>query len=159
MDNKYWKSENELDEGIDGINGPRSYEVHKHSDLTEIQANKAQEDFTNYFYCPICGKESLLKEAVIRKLVLNRSFGFRNAAMPGWMKISASEESCYIRVCPQCETKRLPEDVFERSYVGNAIETRKGKIRAAENSGCMVFLATIVGIASLACWMLGIIIK
>lgn len=158
MDNKYWRSENELEDGIDGITRPTPYKVLKQPVLTEAQINKAQEDFTNYFYCPVCGKKSLIKDAVIKRYILNKSIGLGNAAMPGWMKISASTDSCYIRVCPQCETKRLPNDVFVRAYEGNAIENRKGKIRAVENSGCMVIMVSIVGFASLACWIVCLII-
>lgn len=156
MDNKYWRSENELEEGIYGIKRPTPYEVFEQPDLTKEQTNKAQEDFTKYFYCPVCGKKSLIQDAVIKRYILNKSFGLGNAAMPGWMKISASVDSCYIRVCTQCETKRLSDDALFRAYDGNAIETRKGKIRAAENSGCMV--AAIFSIASIACWIVCLII-
>ncbi len=154
MDNKYWRAENELEEGFYGIKEPTPYEVSKQPDLAEAPISKTQEDFTKYFYCPICGKKALIKDAIIRRHVLNKSFGLGNAAMPGWMKISVSVDACYIRVCPQCENKGLSKDAFFRAYDGNAIENRKGKIRAAENSGCMVILASIAGIASIACWMI-----
>ena len=156
MDNKYWRSENELDDGIDGVTKPFPYEVRKQPVLTEAQISKERVDFTNYFYCPVCGKKSLIKDAVIKKYILDRSFGLGNAAMPGWMKISASTDYCYIRVCPQCEAKILPNDVIVRAYEGNAIENRKGKIRAAENSGsgCMVLVGTIITAVSAACWIL-----
>lgn len=113
-------------------------------------------DSENYFYCPVCGKKTLIKDAVIRKYTLNKSFGLDNAAMPGWMKISASVDYCYIRVCPQCEAKPLSDDAFVRASDGNAIENRKGKIRAAENSGsgCMVLVGTIITAVSAACWIL-----
>jgi hypothetical protein len=78
--------------------------------------------------------------------------------MPGLMKISASTEYCYIRVCPDCEAKKLPEDAIFRAYDGNAIENRKGKIRAAENSGCMVIAGAIITIASVACWIVCFIV-
>jgi len=158
MDNKYWRSENELGEGIDGIKGPTPYEVSNQPKLTGALTNKVEEDFTKYFYCPVCGKKSLINDAVTRRFILNRSFGLDNALMPGWMKIKASTEACYIRVCPQCETKRLPDDAFFRAYDGNAIETRKGKIRAAENSGCIVLLTVTTALSSLACWGLILIL-
>ena len=160
MDNKYCRSENELDDGIDGVKRPIPYEVRKQPNLTEAQISKEQVDFTNFFYCPVCGKKSLIKDAVIKKYILDRSFGLGNAAMPGWMKISASTDYCYIRVCSDCEAKKLPNDAIFRAYEGNAIENRKGKIRAAENSGsgCMVLVGTIITVASAACWVVCMII-
>ena len=160
MDNKYWRSENELDDGIDGVKRPIPYEVRKQPNLTEAQVSKEQVDFTNYFSCPVCGKKSLIKDAVIKRHILNKSFRLDNAAMPGWMKISASTEYCYIRVCSDCEAKKLPNDAIFRAYEGNAIENRKGKIRAAENSGsgCMVLVGTIITVASAACWVVCMII-
>lgn len=150
MDNKYWRAENELEEGIYGIKRPTPHEIFKKPDLTEEQINKAQENFKKYFYCPVCGKKSLIEDAVIKRYILNKFFGLGNAAMPEWMKISASMESCYIRVCPQCEMKKFSDDVFVRAYDGNAIETRKGKIRAAENSGCMGMIAMIATMAAVS---------
>jgi predicted RNA-binding Zn-ribbon protein involved in translation (DUF1610 family) len=160
MDNKYWRSENELDDGIDGVKRPIPNEVRKQFNLTETQIKKEQLDFTNYFYCPVCGKITLIKDAVIRRYTLNKSLGLRNAAMPGWMKISASVDYCYIRVCPQCEAKPLSDDAFVRACDGNAIENRKGKIRAAENSGsgCMVLVGTIIAAVSAACWLVCLIV-
>ena len=70
MDNKYWRSENELDDGIDGVKRPIPYEVRKQPQLTEAQINKEQADFTNDFYCPVCGKKTLIKGAVIRRYTL-----------------------------------------------------------------------------------------
>lgn len=158
MDNKYWRSENELDDGMDGVKRPIPYGILKQPDLTEAQINKEQEDFTKYFYCPVCGKKSLIKDAVIKKYILNRSFGLGNAAIPGWMKISASTDSCYIRVCPDCEVKKLPNDAFIKAYEGNAIENRKGKIRAAEKSGCVVLVGSIITAVSAACWLVCLIV-
>ena len=128
--------------------------------LNSFESDMISAEIEKYFYCPVCGKKSLIKDAVIKKYILNKSFGLDNAAMPGWMKISASTDSCYIRVCPQCETKTLSDDAFFKAYEGNAIENRKGKIRAAENSGsgCMVLVGTIITIASAACWVVCLII-
>ena len=111
-------------------------------------------EIEKYFYCPVCGKKSLIKDAVIKRHILNKSFRLKPAAMPRWWKLSTSVEYRYIRVCPLCKDEKLPNNVYIRAYEGNAIENRKGKIRAAENSGCMVILASIAGIASLACWMI-----
>lgn len=127
--------------------------------LNSFESEMISAEIEKYFYCPVCGKKSLIKDAVIKRHILNKSFRLGNAAMPGWMKISASTESCYIRVCPQCEMKNLPNDAFVRACEGNAIENRKGKIRAAENSGCMVMVTTIITAVSAACWILCMIIK
>lgn len=117
-------------------------------------------DSEKYFYCPFCGEKALIKDAVIKKYILSKSFGLDNAAMPGWMKISASTDSCYIRVCSQCEAKTLSNDVLVRACNGNAIENRKGKIRAIENSGsgCMILVGTVITAVSAACWILCLII-
>lgn len=126
--------------------------------LNSFESDMVSAEIEKYFYCPVCGKKSLIKDAVIKKHILNKSFRLDNAAMPGWMKISASAESCYIRVCPDCEAKKLPNDAFIKAYEGNAIENRKGKIRAAENSGCMVLVGTIITAVSAACWVVCLII-
>ena len=67
MDNKYWRSENELDDGIDGVTKPFPYEVRKQPVLTEAQISKERVDFTNYFYCPVCGATSGCVPIVKRK--------------------------------------------------------------------------------------------
>lgn len=126
--------------------------------LNSFESDMISAEIEKYFYCPVCGKKSLIKDAVIKRYILNKSFGLDNAAMPGWMKISASTDSCYIRVCPQCETKTLSDAVFVRACDGNAIETRKGKIRAAKNSGCMVLMGAIITAISAACWILFLMI-
>ncbi len=111
-----------------------------------------------YFYCPVCGRKTLIKDAVIRKYLQNKSFRLDNAAMPGWMKISASADYCYIRVCPQCEMATISNETLVRACSGNALEYRKGKIRAVENSGCMLLVGSIITVLSAACWILFLII-
>lgn len=61
-------------------------------------------------------------------------------------------------MCPDCEAKKLPNDAFIKAYEGNAIENRKGKIRAAENSGCMVLVGAIITAVSTACWLICLIV-
>ena len=126
--------------------------------LNSPESDMISAEIEKYFYCPVCGKKSLIKDAVIKRYILNKSFGLKPAAMPRWWKISTSVEYRYIRVCPQCKGEKLPDDVYVRAYEGNAIENRKGKIRAAENSGCMVLVGTIITAVSAACWILFLMI-
>ncbi len=128
--------------------------------LNSPESDMISAEIEKYFYCPVCGKKSLIKDAVIRKYMMSKSFRLDNAAMPGWMKINASADYCYIRVCPQCEMATFSNETLFRACEGNALEYRKGKIRAAENSGsgCMVLVGTIITVLSAACWILCLII-
>ena len=175
MVNKYWDPKykdlinrveawNALEGGFYHNKQLRGYNNYKWYDLSEAQIEaqieKAQADFKEYFYCPRCGRKSHIAEAIVKRKIISSSFKLDNAAMPGWMKIKASSESCYIRLCPECaeKTGNISLKEYIRAYDGNAIENRKGKIRAAENSGCMVIAGAIITIASAACWIVCLII-
>ena len=120
MINKYWDPKydalieqvhawNALEGGYYEDLNLRAYKNYKWMDLSEAQMEeeirRVQADLQKFFYCPICGRKSLLKDAVIKRKILNSSLKLDNAAMPGWMKINASSESCYMRLCPECAAK------------------------------------------------------
>ena len=129
-------------------------------DFTEAQLeakiDKVQEDFSKYFYCPICRRKTLLNDAVVRRKMMDSSIKLDPALMPGWWKIKASADYCYIRVCPSCSDKEISWEALSTAFDSNAIETRKGKIKAANNSaansGCMVLFAVATTLTSLSCW-------
>ena len=163
MVNKYWGSEyvdiiervrawNDLEKGTYGEKGPRGYRDFKWYDLTEAQIdaqiNKAQDDFRNFFYCPVCGRKSLIKDAVVKRKVIDHSFKLDNAVMPGWMKFQASSDSLFIRVCPECATKNISDGVLGRAFEGNAIETNSKRTQAEANSGCLGMIAMIATMAA-----------
>lgn len=171
MVNKYWDPKyseligrveawNALEEGIYDNEDLRAYKSYKWHDLSEAQMEaqieKAKADFEKYFYCPDCEKKSLIKDSVVKRKVMNTSFRLDNAAMPGWMKIQASTESCRLRFCPECANKtseRLTDREFSRAYDGNAFVGFDKKGQTSANSGCMVIAAAIITVVSAACWL------
>lgn len=170
MVNKYWDPKysdliervsawNALEEGYYDNRQLRGYNDYKWHDLTEAQIeaqiNKAQSDFKKYFYCPRCGRKSLIEEAVTKRKVLNSSLKLDNALMPGWMKIQASSESTYIRLCPDCANKGGITTVAEltRAFDGNAIAIIGERKPAEENAGCLATMATLITVSLVACCM------
>lgn len=173
MINKYWdpkysslveqvRAWNALEEGFYDDKNLRRYNDYKWMDLSETQMetqiSKAQEDFKKYFYCPICRRKSLIKDAVVRRKMMDSSIKLDNALMPGWMKIKASAEYWFIRVCPDCAEKSISVEALCRAYDGNALETNTKKRQTAANSGCMGMLSTLIGMISFASWLVWIIL-
>lgn len=174
MINKYWDPKydalieqvhawNALEGGYYEDLNLRAYKNYKWMDLSEAQMEeeirRVQADLQKFFYCPICGRKSLLKDAVIKRKILNSSLKLDNAAMPGWMKINASSESCYMRLCPECAAKgKIPDRALGTAYAGNAIVTNNSEIQANTSSGCMGVIAAVISMASLASWLVCLIL-
>lgn len=176
MINKYWDPKyselierieawNALEEGIYGNEDLRNYNSFKWYDLSEAQMEaqieKAKADFDKYFYCPDCGRKFLIKDAVIKRKVINTSLKLDNAVMPGWMKIKASAESCRLRFCPECANKtyeNLTNREFCKAYDGNAFVGNIERKKVKENSSCLVTITAIISISCLSAWLICLIL-
>ncbi len=119
----------------------------------EAKINKALNDFKIYFYCPRCRKKHLINEAVIKRKISNLSVGLGNAIMPGWMKIKASSDIMYIRLCPDCANngKEISNEDVYRAYYFNALATKREIEKY--NKGCLVTIAYIITVASVAFYL------
>lgn len=121
MINKYWDPKysfliqrveawNALEGGYYDNKSLRFYKHYKWHDLSEAQIEaeigEALTDFKTYFYCPDCGRKMHIKDAVVKRKLMNMSINIGNAAMPGWMKIKTSGSSCYMRFCGECVKKK-----------------------------------------------------
>lgn len=121
MINKYWNLEyafligrvrawSALEGGYYDNKSLRRYKDYKWHDLSEALINaeigKAFTGFKTYFYCPDCGRKMLIKDAVVKRTLMDSSMKIGNAAMPGWMKIETSGNSCYMRFCGECVKKK-----------------------------------------------------
>lgn len=170
MVNKYWDPKycdliervsawNALEEGYYDNHQLRGYNDYKWHDLTEAQIEaqitKAQKDFKKFFYCPRCGRKSIIEDAIIKRKVYNSSIKLDNALMPGWMKIQASSDSYYVRICPECAkvSDKISDVEFARAFDRNAIATNGERIHAEENSGCLAVVATLITVTCTACWI------
>lgn len=164
MINKYWDPKyfdlifrvrewNALEKGSYDNVQLRRYEDFMFHDLTEAQIesqiNKALEDFKKYFYCPVCGRKSLIKDAVIKKET-SVSLKLKNAFMPGWWKIQTTSSSMYYRLCPEC-SKRKGKISYDKVYAGNAIPTEIEIIKANKKSGGLLLWVIFLIIVSAIC--------
>lgn len=61
--------------------------------LNSIESDMVSAEIEKYFYCPVCGKKSLIKDAVIKRHILNKSFRLDNAAI-----LRMDENKCFRRV-------------------------------------------------------------
>ena len=124
----------------------------------EAKINKVQNDIKKYFYCPRCGKKYLINEAIIKRKIIRHSFDLGNAIMPGWMKIKASADSMYIRLCPDCAKRNdISNEELYRAYFFNALATKKEIEK--NNAGCLAAIAYFITVASAACYLICLIIK
>ena len=130
----------------------RDYNNHKWESLSESQMEteiaKAQAGFKSYYFCPDCGRKFLIKDAVIKRKLVNTSLKLDNAAMPGWMKITASSESYYIRFCSSCSngTNKISYMDVAKAYDCNAIVNKRSNSPSDKGFGCFIIVVVIISI-------------